>query len=99
MSRNKNNPHVGSSLQNFLEEEGILEYARQGAFKRVIAYQIAEAMERLSLTKSQLAQEMGTSRSALDRLLDPDNDSITLDTLKRAALATGKRLDIRFIDI
>jgi len=55
-------------------------------------------MEKLELSKTKLAEEMGTSRSALDRLLDPDNDSVTLDTLKRAAQATGKRLELRFVE-
>ena len=98
MSKNKNR-HLGSSLESFLEEEGQLEQARHSAIKRVLAFQISEAMERLELTKSKLAEEMGTSRSALDRLLDPDNDSVTLDTLKRAAQATGKRLEVRLVDI
>lgn len=92
------NENIGSSLQDFLEEEGILEDASHTALKRVISFQILEAMEKLELSKTKLAEEMGTSRSALDRLLDPDNDSVTLDTLKRAAQATGKRLELRFVD-
>lgn len=96
---NPKNSHIGSSLQGFLEEEGIREDAEHAAIKRVIAYQITEAMEKLELTKSKLAEEMGTSRSALDRLLDPANDSVTLETLKRAAQATGKRLELRLVDL
>jgi len=92
------NENIGSSLQDFLEEEGILEDASHVALKRVISFQILEAMEKLELSKPKLAEEMGTSRSALDRLLDPDNDSVTLDTLKRAAQATGKRLELRFVE-
>jgi len=92
------NENIGSSLQDFLEEEGILEDASHVALKRVISFQILEAMEKLELSKTKLAEEMGTSRSALDRLLDPDNDSVTLDTLKRAAQATGKRLELRFVE-
>lgn len=98
MNSENKTPRIGSSLHDFLEEDGILEDARHVATKRVISYQILEAMEKLGLSKSKLAEEMGTSRSALDRLLDPDNDSVTLDTLKRAAQATGQRLELRFVE-
>jgi len=98
MSNNKKSARVGSSLHDFLEDEGTLDDARHTAIKRVISYQILESMESLELSKSKLAEQMGTSRSALDRLLDPENDSVTLDTLKRAAQATGKRLELRFVD-
>ena len=92
------NENIGSTLQDFLEEDGILEDANHVALKRVISFQILEAMEKLELSKTKLAEEMGTSRSALDRLLDPENDSVTLDTLKRAARATGKRLELRLVE-
>jgi len=95
----KKDRHVGSSLESFLEEEGQLEQAHHAAIKSLLAYQISEAMERLEMTKSKLAEEMGTSRSALDRLLDPENDSVTLGTLRRVAEATGKHLQVRLVDI
>ncbi len=86
--------HHGSSLESFLEEEGILEEATTIAVKRVIAWQIAEEMRRNGLTKSAMAERMQTTRAQLDRLLDPDNDSVTLATLKRAAKALGRKLKL-----
>ncbi len=87
-------PHHGSSLESFLEEEGILEEATTIAVKRVIAWQIAEEMRCKGLTKSAMAERMQTTRAQLDRLLDPDNDSVTLATLKRAANALGRKLKL-----
>lgn len=81
------NAHIGSSLDSFLEEEGTA-----GAIKRVLAWQIERAMEERGLSKSAMAKAMRTSRPALDRLLDPDNPSVTLDTLHRAAAAVGRKL-------
>ena len=86
--------HVGSGFDEFLEEEGVLAEAEAAAVKRVIAYQLAQLMKTQNLTKTQLAKRMGTSRSALERLLDPDNASVTLLTLERAARALGKRIRI-----
>ncbi len=93
----KNKVRVGSSLDDFLTEEGIYEDANNAAIKRVLSYQLEKAMEELNLTKSAFAEQMGTSRSALDRLLDPDNDSVTLETLKKAARVTGQRLEVRLV--
>jgi DNA-binding Xre family transcriptional regulator len=87
-------PHVGSDFDVWLEEEGLLEHAEAVAAKRVLAYQIAEAMREQRLTKAAMAREMGTSRSALDRLLDPTVPSVTLATLERAARVLGKRLRV-----
>jgi antitoxin HicB len=84
--------HHGSSLESFLAEEGILEETRYAAVKNVIAAQIAEAMKQKGLTKTAMAEQMETTRAQLDRLLDPDNDSVTLATLKRAAKTLGKTL-------
>jgi len=81
-------------LDEFLAEEGVLAEAEAIAVKRVIAFQLAQLMETQNLTKTQLAKRMGTSRSALERLLDPDNASVTLLTLERAARALGKRIKI-----
>jgi len=89
--------HLGSNFDNFLEEEGILAEVEAVAIKRVIAYQIAELMQEKKLTKTVMAQRMATSRAALERLLDPTNESVTLQTLERAALVLGKRLRIEFV--
>ena len=86
--------HLGSSFDDFLEEEGIRAETEAAALKRVIAYRIEMEMKRANLSKSALAEKMHTSRSALDRLLDPSNVSVTLQTLERAALALGKNLKI-----
>ena len=89
------NKHTGSDFDDFLEEEGILAESEAFAVKRVIAFQIQEMMKNKHLSKTELAKRMDTSRSALDRLLDPTNVSITLQTLEKAALALGKRLKIK----
>ena len=86
--------NVGSSFDEFLEEEGLLEEATAAAVKRVIAFQLAERMSEHSLSKSEMARRMATSRSALDRLLDPDNVSVTLQTLQSAVQALGGRLNV-----
>lgn len=89
------NKHTGSDFDDFLEEEGILAESEAVAVKRVIAFQMQEMMKKKHLSKTELAKRMHTSRSALDRLLDPTNVSITLQTLEKAALALGKRLRIK----
>ena len=86
--------NVGSSFDEFLAEEGILEEVSAVAVKRLIAFQLAEKMSEYNLSKSELARRMATSRSALDRLLDPDNSSVTLQTLQSAAQALGGRLNV-----
>ncbi len=88
------NKHIGSTFDDFLEEEGVLAEAEAIAVKRVIAYQLKEFMKEQKLTKTQLAKRMKTSRSALERLLDPDNPSVTLLTLERAAKALGKSIRV-----
>lgn len=88
------NKHLGSSFDDFLEEEGLRAETEAAAIKRVIAYRIEMEMKRANLSKSALAEKMHTSRSALDRLLDPSNVSVTLQTLERVALALGKNLKI-----
>ena len=88
------NKHLGSNFDEFLEEEGLRADTEAAAIKRVIAYRIEMEMKRANLSKSALAEKMHTSRSALDRLLDPSNVSVTLQTLERAALALGKNLKI-----
>ena len=86
---------VGSDFDDFLKEEGIYEEVQAVAIKRVIAYQIAEEMKKKKLSKTQMASRMKTSRAALERLLDPENASITLITLERAASAVGKKLKVQ----
>lgn len=93
------NPHIGSSLDGLLEEDGILAEVNAIAIKRVLAWQVSEAMSNQGLNKSQMAEQMMTSRTSLDRLLDPENTSVTLKTLERAATVLGKRLQIALVDI
>jgi predicted XRE-type DNA-binding protein len=88
------NKHIGNSFDDFLEEEGLLAETESVAIKRVLAYQVAELMKKKKLSKVAMASKMNTSRSALDRLLDPQNTSITLQTMERAAHVMGKRLRI-----
>ena len=89
------NIHIGSDFDDFLQEEGILAEVEASAVKRVLAYQIRKEMEKRQISKSALARMMQTSRSSLDRLLDPDNSSVTLLTMESAALALGRRLKIQ----
>lgn len=87
--------NLGSNFDEFLEEHGLREDASATATKRVIAFQLAEAMEAKGLTKSEMARRMGTSRASLERLLDPSNSSVTLQTLQTAARALGGKLQIK----
>lgn len=89
-----NKKHLGSDFNDFLKEENI-DTANIVAIKRVIAHQIAEEMKKKKLSKTQMASRMKTSRAALERLLDPENASITLFTLERAASALGKKLSVQ----
>ena len=91
------NPHLGSSLDAVLAADGTLEDVTARAIKRVIARQISALMKDQGVTKISLANKMQTSRSQLDRLLDPENDSVTLDTLVRAAHAVGRRLHLELV--
>jgi len=90
----KKNPRTGSTLESLLREDGVYEDAKNYAIKSVIAYKLEEAMKAQNLSKARMAKRMETSRSQLDRLLDPDNESVTLETLKRAASAVGMRLEL-----
>ena len=91
----KKNKHIGSGLDDFLREEGLLAEAEATAVKRVIAHQIEKELAERHISKSSLARMMRTSRSSLDRLLDPENSSVTLLTLESVALALGKNLKIQ----
>lgn len=88
------NKHIGSRLDEFLEEDDLLAETEAVAIKRVIAWQIERLMKEDGLTKSEMARRMGTSRSALERLLDPSNPSVTLLTIERAAKALGKKVRV-----
>lgn len=88
------NPHRGPSVERFLREEGLYEDASVLAIKEVLIFQIDEVMKRQGLTKAELARRMRTSRSAVDRLLDPTSESVTLSTLFRAAAALDSDLRI-----
>ena len=93
----KRKGRIGSSFDDFLKEQGVYEEVTAKAIKRVIARQLAAVMRENGLTKSMLARHMRTSRAQLDRLLDPDNDSVTLGTLTRAAHAVGRNLRIELV--
>ena len=90
--------HSGSTFDSFLDREGIREEVEAVAIKRVLAWQLERAMQEQQKTKQAMAKQLRTSRSQLDRLLDPRNVSVTLDTIARAAQALGKRLIIRVAD-
>src|SRR2546428_11257470 len=91
------NPHDGSSLDDFLREEGILEEVEAAALKRAVALKVADLMDKKNVKKTAMAKRMHTSRAALDRLLDPSNISVTLATLNRAAKALGRKLKIKLV--
>jgi antitoxin HicB len=85
---------IGSSFSSFLAEEGLLESVDEAAVKEVIAWQVAHAMRERGLIKTAMAEAMQTSRTQLDRLLDPHNAGVALHTLYRAAAVLGKRLTV-----
>ena len=91
------NPHRGNDFSDFLEEEGVLPEVTALALKRVLALQLQEIIEKENVTKGQLASRMRTSRAAVDRLLDPQNSSLTVASLGKAAAALGRKLEVRFV--
>jgi antitoxin HicB len=93
----KKNPHIGSTFESWLEERGIREEVTAAAVKAVIARQIAEEMKKQRITKARMAGLMQTSRAQVDRLLDPDNESATLETLMRAARVVGRELRLELV--
>ena len=88
------NARIGSKFSDFLAEYGIEEEVTAAAIKQVIAFQLAEAMRKEGISKTEMAERMKTSRQQLDRLLDPVNESVTLQTLQKAASAVGRRLKV-----
>jgi antitoxin HicB len=93
-----NNSHIGSSFDDFLDEENLLVEANEIAIKRVIAWQLQQEIESKHMTKTDVAKAMGTSRAAVDRLLDPNNTSVTLNTLSKAARILGKKIEIDLVE-
>jgi DNA-binding Xre family transcriptional regulator len=96
-NRIRKSPYDGTTLDDFLEAEGISEEVQAAAFKRAMALRIADLMEEKEMKKTALAKRMRTSRAALERLLDPSNTSVTLTTLTRAAAALGSRVKIELV--
>jgi predicted XRE-type DNA-binding protein len=97
MTAKPEDPYWGSTLDDFLEEEGIREEATTAAIKRVIAWQLAEEMRKQGITKKRLAELMQTSRTQIDRILDLDNGNVTIETLQRAAALLGRQLRLELV--
>jgi antitoxin HicB len=93
----KKNPHVGSTFESWLDEQGIREEVTAAAIKEVIAEQLAAEMKKKGITKARMAEMMQTSRAQIDRLLDPTNSSATLETLMRAAKVVGRKLRLELV--
>jgi antitoxin HicB len=91
------NPRIGSSFDSFLEEAGIRGEAERIAQKRVLSWRLQREMEQQGLSKSELARRMDTSRTQVERLLDPENDRVQLDTLVKAAHAVGRGLKLELV--
>lgn len=94
---NDKHPNIGSSFESWLDEAGIREETTAAAIKAVLAMQLAGEMKRQNISKKQMAELMHTSRAQLDRLLDPDNGSATIETLQRAAHAVGRELKLELV--
>jgi antitoxin HicB len=94
----RKNPHIGSSFDSWLDEAGIREEVTAAAIKAVIARQLAREMKKKKITKKRMAELMRTSRAQVDRLLDPDNDAVPIETLRKAAALLGKRVRVELVD-
>ncbi len=92
-----NKKNVGSTFDSWLREEGLYEKVSATAIKRVVARQVKAAMKEKGLSKVEMARRMRTSRAALDRLLDPDNDALTLSTLQKAAAVVGREVRLELV--
>jgi predicted transcriptional regulator len=93
----KKNPHIGSSFESWLDEQGIREHVTAAAIKAVLARQLAQEMKKKRITKKRMAELMKTSRAQVDRLLDPDNGSATIESLQRAARIVGRELRMQLV--
>ena len=89
--------HIGSSFEDFLKDEGVYEETTAAAVKRVLAWQLEQAMAENRISKNRLAKAMKTSRSQLDRILDPDNAAVQLDTVIKAARVLGRAVRIELV--
>ena len=95
----KQNKHIGSSFKDMLETNGELAEVSALAIKRVIAWELSQKMQNEGISKTAMAEAMNTSRSGLNRVLDPDNTSITLQTLSKAARVVGKQINVELVEI
>ena len=93
----KKNPHLGSSFESWLDQEGIREEVTATAIKAMVAHQLAAEMTRKKISKQRMAELMKTSRAQVDRLLDPDNGSATIESLQRAARVVGRDLRLELV--
>ncbi len=98
MTKARKNPHEGSSFSSFLDEMGIRDEVESYAIKSVLAWQFQKAMRARKVTKKEMAAHLRTSRTQVDRLLDPRNDAVSLRTLDRAARAIGMRVRLKLVD-
>ncbi|MBI3697350.1 MAG: XRE family transcriptional regulator [Acidobacteria bacterium] len=89
--------NIRSSFDSWLREEGIYEEVTTAAIKRVLAGQLEAAMKQQKLSKAEMARRMQSSRAALDRLLDPENDAVTSSTLRKAAIAVGREISLELV--
>ena len=94
----KSNPHIGSDFDDFLQEEGLYAEVNAGAAKKLLALQLSQALQESSITKTELASRMRTSRAVINRLLDPANLALNLQTVSKAAAALGKKVEIRIVE-
>ena len=96
-AKHKGNPHIGSSLDDHLRDMGIYDEVRETVAKEVLAWQVEQALAEQAVSRSELARRMHTSRDVVNRLLDPENTSVNLRTMERAASALGRRLTIQLV--
>ena len=92
------NPHIGSGFDDFLEEEGMNAEVNAGAAKKLLALQLSQALAENRITKTELASRMRTSRAVINRLLDPANLALNLQTVSKAATALGKKIEIKLVE-
>jgi len=97
MSKKTKNPHIGSSIDDFLDKQGIFEECEHQALKEILADQVRKAMENKSISKTEMAKKMQTSRRQLDRFLDPSISNVTLATMSKASRAVGRELHIALL--
>ena len=94
----KSNPYIGSDFDGFLHEEGLYADVDAGSAKKLLALQFSQALQENSVTRTELALRMQTSRAVINRLLDPDNLALNLQTVSKAAAALGKKIEIRLVE-